>query len=165
MAKMTIYVNDDLKTRMDAVEESVTWSAIASRAFEIEIGEVAKRKQEKDMSTVIDRLRASKLVHEGQEYKDGHAHGKWWAEVCADYGELDRLYNFDEQTLGLNAEQAYDPVYLAAVICGDDGDTAPSDFWEGAVDDWTNNFHKNTEWYKGFVEGAQDVFCEVHDQL
>ena len=163
MAKMTIYVNDDLKARMDAVVESVTWSAIASRAFEIELGEVAKRKQEKDMSTVIDRLRASKLVHEGQEYKDGHAQGKWWAENYADYGELDRLYNFDEQTLELNPE--YDPGYLAAVICGDGGDTKSSDFWEGAGDGWSNNSQKDNEWYRGFVKGALDVFCEVHDQL
>ena len=62
MARMNISVPDNLKDHMDGAEESVNWSKVASRAFEIELGEIAKRKKVKDMNSVVQRLKASKLL-------------------------------------------------------------------------------------------------------
>ena len=52
MARMNIYVSDDLKERMDNAEERANWSQVASRAFEIELGEIAKRKDSEPLAKV-----------------------------------------------------------------------------------------------------------------
>ena len=38
MARMSIYVPDDLKGRMDRLSDRVNWSGVAQAAFETEIG-------------------------------------------------------------------------------------------------------------------------------
>src|SRR6516225_5119268 len=43
-ARTTITVPPDLKARMEAVEESVNWSAIACQAFEQRLAEITRRR-------------------------------------------------------------------------------------------------------------------------
>ena len=43
-ARTTISVPSELKARMDAVDESVNWSAVACQAFELKLAEITKRK-------------------------------------------------------------------------------------------------------------------------
>lgn len=45
--RINITLTGDLKERMQAVTEDVNWSAIASRAFELKLAEIAARKQVK----------------------------------------------------------------------------------------------------------------------
>jgi post-segregation antitoxin (ccd killing protein) len=54
MARMNIYVKDDLKERMEAEEKTVNWSKVASRAFKNELRKIAKRK-EKEMKEMAER--------------------------------------------------------------------------------------------------------------
>ena len=59
MAKMTIYVPDDLKRRMDEFD-GVNWSPLAYHAFESEVDRTHQSRGElKTMDDVITRLRAS----------------------------------------------------------------------------------------------------------
>jgi hypothetical protein len=51
---MNIWVPDDLKRRMDKVKKAgVNWSQVASRAFEVKLGEIAAQKEKKAMSDVV----------------------------------------------------------------------------------------------------------------
>jgi predicted transcriptional regulator len=66
MARMNIYVSDDLKERMDNTAESANWSQVACNAFEVELGEIAKR-QKKALKAAETELKASiKLIEQFQ---------------------------------------------------------------------------------------------------
>ncbi len=60
----------ELNRRM-AQTDGVNWSAIAVRAWEQEFGRLAEQKEEKDVTDIVDRLRASKRQSESEFYKDG----------------------------------------------------------------------------------------------
>lgn len=154
MARMNISVPDDVKARMDAVEEAVSWSAVASRAFEIELGEIAKRKQVKDMSDVIARLRASKLESDTEEYQNGHEDGKEWAEQYAAFSELRRLSKAEER----RQDWDWDGHSIPQVAGGDAYD---AEFWEGY--EGIDNFGE--DYFNGFVAGALEVFDQVADAI
>jgi hypothetical protein len=59
MAKLNLYVPDDLKARMDAVSDNVNWSEVARPAFQAAVANYEHRKG-RNMTTAIERLRASK---------------------------------------------------------------------------------------------------------
>jgi hypothetical protein len=174
MARMTISLPDGLKDRMDAVMEPGNWSAVASRAFEIELGEVAKRKREKDMSDVIQRLRADKLGGQDTAYKKGFTDGQYWARDVAGYGQLERLAAWAED------ENWIDTFYDLS-----------EDAWSSATRFYLEVEGKNTQDYEqnhydefweraacveeasvltgayvhGLAEGALNIFREVQPQL
>jgi hypothetical protein len=51
--RTTITVPQDLKERMDAVQVDVNWSAVAARAFEEKLVEIASKKEKREMSDFI----------------------------------------------------------------------------------------------------------------
>jgi hypothetical protein len=65
-----------LKKRMDAAKEQINWSAIACRAFEEKLAEIASRKRRKTLDDVIQRLRGSKQKEEDEQYKIGYEAGR-----------------------------------------------------------------------------------------
>src|SRR5438105_13519710 len=95
--RTTISLSRDLKKRMDAVKNPPNWSAVAARAFEAELAEIAARKETKDMTDVIQRLLASKLDTENKNYKKGHIAGRRWAENTATAEQLTRLEEFEDK--------------------------------------------------------------------
>lgn len=164
MARMNIYVSDDLKERMDNAEESANWSQVASRAFEIELGEIAKRKKEKDMNSVIQRLKASKLEFENVSYNGGYQYGREWAENSAEYAELKHAYEIEiDDPLYVDAEDGDDEraYHIGHMITGD-GEKA-WEFWEGVFGEWQPA--KDFEFYKGFLDGASEVYEKVKGEL
>ena len=163
MARMNIYVSDDLKERMDKAEESANWSQVSSRAFEIELGEIAKRKKVKDMNSVVQRLKASKLEFENVSYKEGYRCGHGWAENGAEYAELKHAYEIDaDDSLFINAESDDERAFhVGFIITG--VDEKVWDFWEGVFGEWEPA--KDFEFYKGFLEGASEVYEKVKDEL
>ena len=164
MARMNIYISDDLKGHMDKAGKSANWSQVASRAFEIELGEIAKRKKVKDMNSVVQRLKASKLEFEDVSYKDGHQYGAGWAENSAAYDELKHACEIDtDDSLLVDAEDGDDEraFHVAMMITGD-GDKA-MEFWEGVFGEWLPA--KDFEFYKGFLDGASEVYEKVKDEL
>jgi hypothetical protein len=68
----SISIPSHLRSRMDAVDEQVNWSAIACQAFEQKLAEINKRKELRDISDVVIRLRASRRQFENEQYQAGH---------------------------------------------------------------------------------------------
>lgn len=171
MARMSISLPDGLKRRMDAVGEPVNWSAVASRAFEFELGEIAKRKKEKDMQEVINRLKASKLKSETAGHRQGYEYGKRWASDSAEWLELANLYKMQEIDLPnwyermtsrssrwSLAEQIYGVIKFKGeedLIIQEDA----IDFWERN----TNVMNPDNEVVRGFVDGALHIYDMLED--
>ena len=171
MARMNISVPDDVKDRMDAVEEPVNWSAVASRAFSIELGEIAKRNQEKDMSAVIDRLRASKIEHMDVKEMEGFDAGQEWATQTAEFHELDRLADAKAKNesiwddlfdTGNNSVWSAAELMHAYINGAEQPDRQESaEFWESTCDDTA----PDNEFVRGFCEGALEIYWSVADEI
>jgi hypothetical protein len=70
--RTTISISADLKRRIDKAGEDVNWSAIAARAFESKLADIAAKKEKKNMDDVIQRLRASRTVLGSDEQDRGY---------------------------------------------------------------------------------------------
>jgi hypothetical protein len=178
MAKMTIYLPDKLKARMDAVE-GVNWSPLAARAFEAKLAEIITLKGAKEMDDVIARLKASKAKTDDASTIRGREAGREWAKDHAEAAELERLESYTEGDFGTGwtwSEWLNDPGpdseafgkdhYLAAAVSGDADNFDRADgenFWEfvGASDEETSS----GAFLVGFVEGALEVWSKVKDEV
>ncbi len=165
MARMNIYVSDDLKECMDNAEEAANWSKVASRAFQIELGEIAKRKEDKDMNSVVQRLKASKFEFENGSYKEGYEYGKRWAENSAEYAELKSAYviKTDDPMLDASDSQGVEDEVASFVARMIVGDGRAMQFWEEVIGEWQPS--KGYQFYKGFLKGASDVYEKVKGEL
>jgi hypothetical protein len=164
MARMNIYVSEDLKERMDKAEEKSNWSQVASRAFEVELGEIAKRKKVKDMNSVVQRLKTSKVEYENVSFKDGYECGRKWAEESAEYSELKHAYEIDvDDSIFSDPEDDDDGrAFVVGHMITREGEKV-WDFWEGVFGEWQPA--KDFEFYKGFLAGASEVYEKVRDEL
>lgn len=88
MPRMSIYVADELKERMDE-REGINWSSVAQRAFELEIRSTSQGGE--NMDEVVERLRASKEKREQQERPVWVNMGRKWAMHKAEYDQLERV--------------------------------------------------------------------------
>src|SRR5271166_4530430 len=95
MPRITLYVPNDLKAGMDEAGEALNWSALAQRAFREAILNRSVRRSPKDMTSVVERLRASKERIEARDHEAGQAQGREWAETAAEYDELKRVAESD----------------------------------------------------------------------
>jgi hypothetical protein len=171
MAKMTIYVPDDLKSRMDAAE-GVPWSPLACRAFEAKLAEIITQRGTKDMREVIARLKADKATHEDESTARGRVLGKAWAKECAKVVELERIaealrdrdwYQF------FAGDSAYGPgERFAFMVLGDgpsgnlDRDDAAA-FLEMAGIEGEDT--SNEALLQGFADAADDVWQAVSNEI
>jgi hypothetical protein len=173
-ARTTISVPPDLKERMDSVQESVNWSALACRAFEDKLAEIAVHKEKKDMSDIVTRLRASKRQAEDTQYKAGAEAGREWAGDTAEADDLQRLERWKERC-GWEWEQCFDnnptrsctvAELVAENVWPDEDRNVPpaNEFWERALGEDTSETD-NPSFVKGFVEGALALWDEVKAQL
>jgi hypothetical protein len=180
--RTSISVSEDLKARMDAVGEGVNWSAVACRAFEVKLGEIASQKGQKDMKDVVDRLRASKQKTQDRDRVEGGDQGREWAKTTADADELqnlaqavDRAYldGGVEAMFGLidTGRSRYTPAekFFFWINHGTTGDIdeldrqAAYEFWGTVLGD--DNVPNKPAFVVGFAEGAIEVWREVEDQL
>jgi hypothetical protein len=154
MARVTIYVPDDLKARMDACGGEVNWSATAQTAFERAIAREVWKMSDDTMERAMARLRASKAEYEQQEREAGTAEGRKWALDRADYAELDRLSRYNgEMTCGALGAYMYD-------------DTPPCPFWSESVFSIHEPYPQPSDfWVAGFVDSALAVFRELQAKL
>ena len=173
MARTTISIPDDLKRRMDRVKEPVNWSAIAAEAFELKLGEIARKQKEKTMDTVIARLRASKIQGASAFQKEGHVIGIGWAKEHAEFDELQRLARLDADEF-FGSDWGGDGAYAAAEVLvfkiagTDDYDrSAATDFWESLLGDDADAETRlaSLDFLRGFVEGAVELFEQVEGEL
>jgi arginine/lysine/ornithine decarboxylase len=168
MPKVSIYVPDDMKARMDAAGERANWSAIAQRAFDVELFHIDAIKEIKTMTDVIDRLRASKEKFIQGELADGKKCGIDWAKKHAEYDELRVLTALTDVGLPVaqgDPENGYDLAYwLAQKVFederpGDDEIAALLQIDEEAVQGVSREF------VESFIAGATDVWDEIKNAI
>jgi hypothetical protein len=94
---MTITVPADLKARMDDAGAEINWSAVASRAFEERLTEIASSRKEKTMNEVVQRLRGSLKTEENRSFQMGRNDGRRWAEDLAEVHHLWTLENLSKK--------------------------------------------------------------------
>jgi len=166
MPKITIYVPDDLKARMDkaeAIEPAPNWSGLAQEAFGLECDRAeTRRKGAGKMNAMVERLQKSKARVSNQDNNIGYGAGHTWAQNLAEYDELLRL-----RDLTTGEGWYYDDETSARAIVEavqDDGSPSGRDI----VEWWENNAGSaapSLDLIKGFVDGALEAFAEVEDQL
>ena len=170
VTRTTISVPRDLKKRMDKVSEPVNWSGIACRAFEIHLGETAAKKEHKEMSDVVQRLRASRKETDSDWFRKGRMCGERWARNYASYDELVRVaavsedddhpWEVDER----NPYSAAEVLFFAIDGTEDRDRSGASDYWERAIGE-ANEPLQHPEFLRGFVDGAADLFESIEDQI
>jgi len=171
MARIAVYVPDDLRAEMDKVESlEPNWSAIAQEAFRVECQRLLNRKQgASKMQATIERLRAQKTRADDEAKVEGHASGRKWAMELADYPELERLSKWRTDA-EKSWSEGYDPTSEAGLLwdvtCAIFGDDRPAEgdmlaFWQRA----TGYPEPSDKMVEAFVEGALEVFDEVEDKL
>ena len=162
MARLSIYVPDELKTRMDAAGDAINWSEVARPAFLSALANHQHR-QNRNMTTAIERLRASKEQHLSVIEGGGKAAGRRWAENHASYAELKAIAG-----IGLEDHDPDEDTTLSMLLDILDPERASADdFYEtvGLEADRPPSGSTLNRYVSAFVEGAQEFYEEVEDQL
>jgi hypothetical protein len=155
MAKLNIYVPDELKQRMDAVGD-INWSDVARPSFYAALATHEQRRNP-SMENAIERLRASKEETIKQDELQGKRDGRHWAENSASYEELRRVAKIDLDDISDDMvhvlRNAVDPRH------------------EMMDDEFRNIFgdpahiEMSDEYVEAFIEGAQEFWDEVEHKL
>jgi hypothetical protein len=172
MVKITIYVPDELKSRMDGAE-GVNWSPLACSAFEQKLAEIISRKEAKNMKEVVARLKASNTKARNSVGKLAFMEGENWAKKTAESDELKRLDTFvrngmraqllgDNNSAWATGEQLY-----FAIRPDHDGDRDSSrEFWDQFSGlDWDGDTDETEDALNGFTDRALSDWDAVNDQL
>ena len=172
MPKISIYVPDEMKARMDEAGDRANWSAIAQRAFGVELNHLQSVKEIGSMTDVIERLRASKENSAQASIVDGRVAGRDWAKRAAEYDELKRVAALNADMLIEFYEEPDAPraIVMEAII--GDRDEARDVFRQRSdtaelfsVDEDMLEVTLTQEWLAGFVEGAQAIWEEIADKI
>jgi hypothetical protein len=157
MPRITLYVPDDLKARMDQSGDDLNWSAITQRAIRGAIITLTLKRNPTDMNAVIERLRASKQLADEANNLSGKECGAAWARETAEYDQLHRVWG------ALLAAAEIDVSSLHRLIDPENElDRAEwQEFWECHAGGAT----LTDAFAAGFAEGANEVFEEVKDKL
>jgi hypothetical protein len=159
MPRMTIYVADELKERMDQLGNRANWSAAAQRAFEQIVDRERWKQMTDGLERATERLRQSKAIYEEAEKQRGLKAGGKWALGTAGYGVLEALERTADDGRGglceLNASQ------VAEISYGYSPPREHVSLW------WGEEFEAlpSQAYVDGFVQGAIEVFREVKERL
>jgi hypothetical protein len=134
------------------------------------------RKEKKDMTEVVSRLRASLRKNELQSFRDGYAAGTEWAKNRAEAMQLKRLHDWRKEIqtgekIPLNeffipSQPSVISLLTAKKIVGNQnfGQEAAEAFWENALG--KDSCHQlDRDFLRGFVEGAADIWASVRRQV
>lgn len=153
MAKLNLYVPDELKKRMDAVSD-VNWSDITRPALLSALATLEQHRSP-DMTTTIERLRASKAESLKRDELEGQTHGREWAEQHADYDELRRLSELSQEAINADPLQV-----LARAVDPDDQLDSLKEYCFGDAD-----ANVSDAYISAFIAGAVRLFNEVAPKL
>ncbi|WP_275782487.1 hypothetical protein [Pararhizobium gei] len=169
MARMTISIPDELKNRMDALE-GVNWSAVAKRAYEIEV-EVKAQTKGDDMSGMVERMRAGKVRKEMQERPEWVATGRRWAVEDAEYEQLSAIAKIDLDGLEHDPRAADDNDArhflgsIAFALYGECDDFEINEAFLLITGDDFDSRKASTRTLVWWVEGAQQAWNEVKEKI
>ncbi len=153
MARISVYVPDSMKERMDALGERVNWSEAAQAAFDREIT-IATIPKDPNMNQVVERLRASKTEFEQAQAAEGRKHGREWAKMHASYNQLRAL-----SKLELKGDD-FAPQFDRAL--GPTEDRHDSFWYDPTLDDY---LPPSDEYVQAYLDGCHDIWNEVEKQL
>jgi hypothetical protein len=174
--RTNISVPRELKARMDAVQERVNWSAVATEAFQAKLRELESMKEVRGMDDVIERLKAAEEVDQNETQQAGFKEGAAWARKQARPRQLRLLKEIADDAYGLEShyaifDSANNPDLARSLFqklnpTQTDFDRADVEaFWERILDsggaDRINDYH----FALGFISGAMDVWEKVKDRL
>lgn len=159
MARVTLYVPENLKARMDNVSEPVNWSAVAQEAFKEAVAVNLIQREPTNMEQVIERLRASKARADRTALQSGREHGKLWACETAEYDELKRIADWTRM------EGVVIPFNISALKEVIDPSRrkdkyAWHEFWQKHSDGDVND-----AFAEGFIKSAAKIFQEIECHL
>ncbi|HZK89736.1 MAG TPA: hypothetical protein VFC56_06270 [Stellaceae bacterium] len=159
MPRITLYVPEELKDRMDAIGEIANWSSIAQAAFKEAVALNALRRNPSDMEQIIERLRVSKARVDREREGAGREFGSIWAQQVSEYDELRRISNW---TRIKEVPVPFTVEALKAIM--DPKQTmdryAWHDFWQRHGDGEVSD-----AFAKGFIMAAAEVFEEVEPHI
>lgn len=154
MPKVTVYVSDELKARMDGFK-GAEWSAAAQKSFEKEIHIMESQMTASTIEDAVTRLRASKQLTMDTDVEQGKDCGTQWALKRATYGEL-------KAVAAIDLDLDYEDDHLAGVVGrAIDYDYGPNEFWQHETDDQK----PSNEFVIAFVEAAVAVLDQVDAKI
>ena len=156
MPRITVYVPDDLKARMDGAGDNLNWSAITQHAIRKAIATQTLSRNPTDMTNVLERLRASKQRGEEGSAASGRRCGAEWARRFAEYKELRRVWIAVRDGIDINLDRLQRLIDLDQEMDHHDWQSLRERCGEDRPDD---------AFAAGFAGAAHDVFEEVKDQL
>lgn len=157
MARVSIYVSDELKARMTEAGDALNWSDIARPAFETALATYNHRKGQ-NMQTAIERLRASKARHEQEQESDAKQCGRDWASNRAEFAELERMDAIDLSLFGNGVNHIWRDIKDAVDPNNDEDGEDVSERLFGDVE-------HDESWLISWVEGVQEFYAEVANQI
>ena len=164
MARKTVWVSDELMERMEKANktEDVNWSQVAATAFEVKLAEVAARKEKKTMEDVIQRLKASKLKAESNDYREGNEAGIEWAKGKAEWFDLVLLALGRKSASfeNLFEHEEFGGAHFFSVTLEPEGGLS-----ENALAGLFGDRIDSPHYVRGFWEGAVEVHDEVKGKL
>src|SRR5262249_24908827 len=137
----------------DAAGTEINWSEVARPSLAAAVADFEHRKG-KNVSTAIERLRASKRRSDQQEKPVGYKDGRSWAENKAEYSELVRLQRRREDQPDESPQEAF--TQSVDTRSARDVNTWPS----SQYGTWPSS-----QYGRGFIEGALKFFSEVRAQV
>jgi len=164
LARIEIYVADELKADMDALKAEMTngneisWSQIASKAFQAAI-ELERMKKMDLTEASKTRLRQSRESATDKRHAEGVRKGKVWATERAEYDELDRVSNLASQDFD-SADEATHALAKAWA------DTSPDDRLdrrevEHCLQLMFSSTSPTLPEIEGFLQGAAEIFDSI----
>ena len=167
VARISIYVSDDLKASMDALT-AINWSSVAQRAFEQEL-RLHPQWTEYEMNAVIERLRASKKMQVDNLISDGFEAGKGWAERDAGYLTLKNIAKIPtSDNMDDYEDDGEDPFDIDPHSVSYKDVLPDYNFWinEIPLEYLKGNSDMPHLYFRiGFVKGAKSVWRQVSDKL
>ena len=156
MARVQVYVTDEMKARMDALRDRVNWSELAQAAFERGIA-AAEMPEDPNIDQVIERLRASKAASWEINLKHARERGREWARKRASYDKLKTV-----SRLRLTEQGTYAHQFDRLTFEEDSGDMGGY-FYEICLPN--NDPMPPDDYVEAFVEGVKDVWAQVGDKI
>jgi hypothetical protein len=177
ITRTTISVPKDLKEQMEAENDRVNWSAVAVQAFRQKLLEIEyRRKNRMSKKDVVNRLKAAQEA-DTEDYDDGKAAGREFAEKQATLKELNGIAKYielldrdprttwwDIDAPGWNAPLGAVGGFANAARRKIETWQDAEEFWQGILGDDFERIH-DADFFHGFGDGAMEVLDEVQDQL
>lgn len=172
MPSVHIYVDADLRARMDALSGKVNWSRVAAEAFERELDrrEVLGREDVEGLEQAVERLARSRARSAGLRERQAREAGGRWAREQAEWDQLLAI-----EDLAVNWERNPERVATArpeALVAAlwralEDDEQGPGDATDLAW--WLDTLglppEPSAAELRAFVEGALAIFHLVRARI